>query len=220
MSFNKNSRSILKFLSIIFSLLSATTGQADDKSLALLIKDNSKFEVLLHRAKSTATGAVLGGLIGAGIEDGVRSNHDNEKKSLLLNRMDEPSCSEELISTLIKKLEKKEFQIEKIKLLKDAKKSKKTFILELDIKNCGFKLVNSTNIDRLAAFVEFKSKFYLAGEKKPKSQSNLFLGKRSYTFNELLDTNTNLSDEMSGVLKKSGKRLASKIIYSNLKESK
>src|ERR1041384_6626306 len=53
------------------------------KTLGVLIKTNQDFSVRLSRDRMTGTGAVIGGLIGAGIEAGVRTSNDEHLQKRL-----------------------------------------------------------------------------------------------------------------------------------------
>jgi hypothetical protein len=48
------------------------------KTLGVYVKTKDSFSVYMSRDRMTATGAVIGGLIGAGIEAGVRSSEDDK----------------------------------------------------------------------------------------------------------------------------------------------
>ena len=75
----------------------------------LYIEDEGKFEVLHSRAKSTATGAVLFGLIGAGIEESSRSGKDKEKEEAILVHIPDDACHNTLVDGMTERLGEKDY---------------------------------------------------------------------------------------------------------------
>ena len=179
---------------------------ADENAIELKIKDDGDFDILLHRAESTATGAVIGGLIGAGIEEGVRSSKDSSKKKQILEKIEKPSCKDKLYSSLLKKLQTSGYTINTL-----TEETKTDTIIEIEISNCGFKLSDS-DTRKLSAFIDFKATL-LNGSDKPIKHKFFFFGKEKYSFNELLEDGSATEKILHKVLKKAGKRLANKILY-------
>ena len=196
----------------MFGILFGVSTAADDKKIFIKFNSRDKFDVLYHRVESTATGAVIFGLIGAGIEEGVRSNKDKEKKSQILEHMDNPSCNKKFLSSLQKKLTDKGYES---KLVKDGDNNNVTendLLLEVKTNLCGFKMVDTT-ADKVAAFINFSADLKKDGKSIPFDENYTFTGKKSYSFHQLLDSDVNLDNEFEDVLVRAGKRLANKVIY-------
>jgi hypothetical protein len=77
---------------VILLLLETSVSAQDTNNIYLVVKKEGKFDVLFNRAISTATGAALGGLIGAAIEEGIRSGEDKKKLKPLLPHVTDTSC--------------------------------------------------------------------------------------------------------------------------------
>lgn len=196
----------------IYGFLFAVPAAANDKKLFIKFNPTDKFDVLYHRAESTATGAVLFGLIGAGIEEGVRSNKDKEKKKQLLEHIDNPSCNGRFLAALEKKLIDKGYESVVIKDGENINVADKDLLLEVKTNICGFKLVD-TNADLVAPFINFSAVLKKDGKKIPFDKNFTFIGKKSYFFQEWLGVSVNPGEEFEDVLVRAGKRLANKVIY-------
>lgn len=219
----------------LLALTPLALASPDKKTLALVIASEGEFEVLFHRAQSTVTGAAIGGLIGAAIEEGVRNSQDSDKKSQLLPHISDASCINHFRSALLEKLANKKIDVDEFPSSTIKAKDKddglesdpigniesnnydsfnlevNQQLLSINITNCGFKLVDLTS-EKVAAFIDFKSSLTNKADSENK-ENNLFLGKKSYTFETLVQANSNAEEELTSVLKKAGRRVANKIIY-------
>ena len=66
---------------------------------------------MFHRASSTSTGAVIGGLVGAAVESGVNASADAKKRKKVEKHISDPNCLNSLVDSLSQKLEKTGFII-------------------------------------------------------------------------------------------------------------
>ena len=80
-------------LSMLLSACTTTTGTRVQltesqlkgiQTLGVYVQTNHQFSVRMAREEMTDTGALLGGLIGAGIESGVRDSQDKRRETALL----------------------------------------------------------------------------------------------------------------------------------------
>lgn len=183
----------------------------EKQSVSLNLNNGGKFDVLYHRAESAATGIVLAGLIGYGIEEGIRGGKDGKKKDQLLSYISDPSCKNIFLSSLAEKLKKEGYDVSNSQSSENVKAGHDKLSLNIKINSCGFKLVN-TDSKQVSAFIDFKTILY-DGNKNPVKQKYIFFGKTKTPFEELLQSKLSIEKEFSSVLKKAGKRLANKIVY-------
>lgn len=207
----------MRFFSIclLFVCLSFSTSADEIKfesnpTLGIIITKNSDFDVLYHRAESTATGAVFLGLVGAGIEEGVRGGKDTAKKKQLLEFLDEPSCKAVFVNSFTTKLTNKNYRVVE---LDRSKKSTVDYMLEVKIDACGFKMTNS-NTRLMSAFMSIRTVLKdRDGDDLGLDKSFLIVSKTERTFESFLKNTEFIVSDFEYVQKKAGKRLANKIIY-------
>lgn len=193
----------------ILALLFSTTAIAqENKEIKILVSNTGMFDIIFHRAKSTATGAILFGVIGATVQEGHLKSKDTKMKKQVLETLSDSSCSKNFINKLIEKLGKNSFNA----YLADNKKDKsKELFLNIKIKKCGFKMVNSTT-NYIAAFIDFNV-FLLEDKKRVFEKKFAIKSKHQYSFADLISDKQRIDDEMTSVLNRAGTRLANKIIY-------
>jgi len=199
----------MKYFLLFFIVLTFQSYSKSKKEVNLSIASNGTFDILYHRFESTATGAILGGIIGGSIEEGVRKGKDTKKKKEILNLLSDSTCKKRLVDTLIDKLNDNDIKVQESSDLKKNKKSK--FWLELKILKCGFKMVNSSTKE-ISAFVEFKTKIRNKNKITQKKKHTI-KAKNNYSYNDLITNAEIINSELTLVLERAGKRLANKIIY-------
>jgi len=196
------------------SALADTPGGAAPVTVELQVSAEGKFEVLHSRAKSTATGAALFGLIGAGIEEGNRAGKDKKREEEIIPLLEDTTCSPVLINAMAERLSEKGFKLHApdagIQAVGEIQN-----ILHLKIVACGFKMVDSGTED-MAAFVAAKYYVIEPKQKKPKKMSPLLIfGKTRSIWEAILSNPESANAEFAAVKVKAGRRLANKIIYNN-----
>ena len=170
-----------------------------------------KFDVIYHRANSNATGAVIAGLIGAGIQASVESNKDANKVKELRPLVDKGSWKTYFLDILNSKLVSKGYEA----LWNDGKsKPKNGLILKLYPDNYGFKLVDTTMM-LMSAYVEFGATLsYLGGRELEGEKQHFYItskDKRSYE--SFVADKSIVNSDLQSALSKAAKRIANKIIY-------
>lgn len=197
------------YLVLAFSF-TPLTSFAQDSSLAVFIRNHGDFEVLYSRAQSTAIGALAGGFIGAAIEEGVRNSSDSDKETLILEHLSNSNCSDKLLENLINKLNTNEqttIFVERSEI-RDFPN-----VLTLDIKKCGFKVVNTTT-SQVASFAELEAKLKIAGEELKDFGEGYYMTSRNhYYWDELMSNPEIIEEEFVIVLQRIGNRVANKYLY-------
>ena len=194
---------------LVIALVGLISTTATAENIYLEIKQIGKFEVLYDRAKSTATGAVIGGLIGAAVEDSIRNDKDKKKEADVLRHLENPACEGPIISALREKL------LSKGKILEVVETSHKNvgMHLKLSVKSCGFKLVDAT-LHEVAAYADLRAKLYVDGDLDPDFEKRFYLtSKNQQPFPTLLSESEYIEAEFLSALERAGKRLANKLIY-------
>src|SRR5262245_59188143 len=75
-------RGLLAGFAVVLAL-SADANSQEQRTVLIRVTGESKFDVVYSRARTNATGAVIAGLIGAGIQAGVESNQDAARRDAL-----------------------------------------------------------------------------------------------------------------------------------------
>lgn len=184
---------------------------ANNSQVLIKLTNKGDFDIFFHRSQTTTTAAVLGGLIGAGIETGVSKSKDSNLENDLIEQTGEIICHEDLIHAFKQKLTADD----KFSVVQEEALSENSnhLTLILSIKDCGYKLTNQEN-NMLSAFVSFKAKI-----KQSKSttinfdESFMIKSSQHHHLNDLLINADTVTKEMHDLLEKAGKRLANKIIY-------
>jgi hypothetical protein len=197
-------------------LLLVGAAQADEagagKHVRLYIEDPGKFEVLHSRAESTSTGAVFFGLIGAGIEESSRHSKDEKREEAILVHIPDDACHNHLVEEFTARLEEKGIGTEVIEE-KPGKTAGDAYVVRLKIDACGFRMVDSTN-EEMAAYVVAQYRIYKPGEKiSGKLEELTLIGRDHRSWESFVAEYDAAVEEFRAVKKKTGARLANKIIY-------
>ncbi|MFC3194029.1 hypothetical protein ACFODZ_07230 [Marinicella sediminis] len=186
----------------------AVCAEDETQSVLVQLKNKGDFDVFFHRSQSNATGAAIGGLIGAGIETGISKSKDMELEARLVEKLGEQNCHEQLIDSFTEKLE----PADQYRLVGKDEADRNTLQLDIRIKDCGFKLVNSDS-GELSAFVTLLVKLNTAKGKKLFEEKFYLRSKQQNSFDEYLNDAELTASEFQQVITKAGKRLANKLIY-------
>lgn len=203
---NKTKSGLLLLLLLQCGEISA---QGDD-TLPVHLISTTTFGISYHRAIATGTGAAVGGLIGAGIGAKVSSNKDRDKRELLEPFIENSECEVTLLDSLTTKLASRGISA---KIEKNPPSISGSRGISLDIKECGFKLTDSQAM-LISPYVKFDLVIRTGKSGESLFQDNLYLiGKKSYSFEEMLARKEGIDQDLQDVLKKAGSRVASKFIY-------
>jgi hypothetical protein len=206
---------IQNFITVIATtlLFSTSTYANETKTVYIEIVGEGKFDVIYHRAESNATGAVIAGLVGAGIQSGIEAGKDQKKTKELSPLIIKDTWKTRFLDTLNDKLESEGFEAVWVE---DSKDIDNGLVLKIYPDQYGFKLVN-TSTRLVSAFIDFKATFSGGSSKNTKGhekETYYFTNKNQYPFDDLLKEDSPVNTDLEAVLEKAAKRLANKIIYS------
>ena len=194
-------------------LLSAPFCDADTKTVYIDIVGESKFEVIYHRALTNATGAVIAGIVGAGIQSGIEHGRDTEKEKELSPLISKDTWKSQFLDTLNAKLESKGFEAVWVENTKDINEG---IVLKVYPDQYGFRMVNTTT-RLVSAYTTFQASFAngVANKNTRQEKEKFYItNKNQHTYENLLTEDSPANSELEAVLNKAAKRLANKIIYS------
>jgi hypothetical protein len=197
----------------VMLLLITSTCAADTKTVYIDIIGEGKFEVVYHRALTNATGALIAGLIGAGIQSGIESDRDSRKRDELQPLINRDSWKTEFLDTLNDKLESSGFDAVWVENTKDIDDG---IVLSIYPDQYGFRMVD-TSTQMVSAFTAFKASISSRSTIKNKKQEKekfYITNKNQHPYHVLLMEDSPVNSELEAVLIKAAKRLANKIIYS------
>ncbi|CAA0081843.1 Uncharacterised protein [Halioglobus japonicus] len=197
---------------LVTILFSAHFAQASEKTIIHIDVDGSaEFDVLYHRATSNATGAVIAGLIGAGIQSGIESNQDSAKVDVMEPMIDKASWRTYFLDTLNTRLESKNYEAEWIG---ETIEPTEGLLLTIYPDNYGFKIVDTKTL-LMSAFVQFEATLVNLQDETSRSEKKDFYvtSKDRRTYDALLSDKVLMNADLQSALRKAAKRIANKIIY-------
>ena len=192
-------------------LLVSASAFAEDRNVLVYLDDDSKFEVLYSRAKSTATGLVLFGLIGYGIEESDRNNDDNRREEAMLEHLADPDCATDFAESMTGLLEDRGIAYRLAESNKE-KASGFTHTLHVRLHTCGFMLTNQAD-EELSAFYAVSYAITSVGEKKQKMAEVLITGPRRATWDVIMTEPGLAVEEFYQTRIRAGRRVANKFVY-------
>lgn len=209
----RNRGQVLTVLSAVVYMAAGmqVTEAAEAGKVLVHLEDDSQFQVLYSRAKSTATGMVVFGLIGYGIEESSRSSDDKEREQQILPYISDSTCRSGFLDSMRSRFEEKNFF-----MILDEERDEDTgdvdYSLFIKIHSCGFKLTNSTS--------ELLSSFYavtyrvVAGDAELIEKSDVLLtGRMTAGWAEILANGDLAAEEFFAIRDKAGRRIANQLIY-------
>lgn len=196
----------------LLTLLPLATQAADDRGLVrVVIESDGEFEVLHARAKSTATGVVLFGLIGYGIEESSRAGEDNEREQQALAFLPSSDCRSGFTEALLARLAERDYTTSMA--TDDAAADNVDRKIRLKIRACGFKLANSTS-DDVSAFFAASYAIDKAGEKPSRDMTDMLItGTVRSDWSNFVADPALATKEFESVRVRAGRRIANRVIY-------
>jgi hypothetical protein len=198
-------------------LLLAFPGFAQDapRKIAIEIEGKAEFDVIYRRALSNATGAVLGGLIGAGIQAGIESSEDAEKREAIYPYVAEQAWRDVFIKSMTDALAEKGLEPVWIEAGAAHEPGTADMYLVLYPAQFGFRVVDTTSL-MLAAFIEFEAAYStqpFSGRNKPVKESFYLTDKSQVSYDQLLADTAGINPRIESVLKMAARRLTNKVVY-------
>jgi hypothetical protein len=200
------------FLAIILTF-AAQYCAASSKTVYIDVIGEGDFEVVYHRAESNATGAVIAGVIGAGIQSGTEKGKDSEKEEQLRPLINKDTWRVQFLDTLNDKLVSKGYEAVWVDDTRDIAEG---IVLKIYPDKYGFTMVN-TSTRLVSAFITFEAIFSGSGRSEQKAaekESYYITDRNQHPFDELLQEDSPVNAELEATLRKAAKRLANKLIYS------
>lgn len=193
----------------------APAQDAPPKKIAIEVVGKAEFDVLFHRAMSNATGAVVGGLIGAGIQAGYESSKDAEKREAIYPYVAAQPWRDVFIKTMTESLAEKGLEPVWIEDGTDAKPGMADLYLVLYPGQFGFRVVDTTS-QQMAAFIEFEAAYStqpIGGKNKVTKEPFYVTEKNQVSYSQLIEDTAGINPRIESVLKTAARRLTNKIVY-------
>lgn len=195
-------------------LICAQAVANESRTVQIRVDGAPKFDVVYHRALTNATGAVIGGLIGAGIQSSIESDKDAKKRETLGPHVGAGVWNDAFVKTLNETLQAKGFAPVWVEGKADPNASKADIYLTLFPASYGFRMVDSTTA-LVSAYVEFQAVY--SNEVKPRQklprEAFYMTNKKQTSYDELANEPAALGGDVESVLAQAARRLANKIIY-------
>lgn len=198
-------------------LLLALPGFAQEapRKIAIEVDGKAEFDVIYQRALSNATGAVLGGLIGAGIQASIESSADAEKRDAIHPYVAEHAWRDVFIQSMTDALAEKGLEPVWIDDGADVKPGTADIYLVLYPGQFGFRIVDTTSL-MMAAFIEFDAAYSskpISGRNQPEKERFYITDKSQVSYGQLLEDTAGINPRIEAVLKMAARRLTNKVVY-------
>jgi len=185
------------------------------KKLAITIPREGEFTVINERAKATAVPAVLFGAIGAAVASSYNTSEDSKDAKVISLGIGDPNCRDLFRASLANTLEGAQGIQAQIfdRALEPKEGSGFDGVLELDIHQCGFRLVDQ-NTQVLAAFIELGVTLELTtSNEKIWDDRESIVGMDRFYLSSLRDDPEMIRREFEDLLTDAGTRIANYILY-------
>jgi hypothetical protein len=189
--------------------------QDQPRKIAIEIDGKAEFDVIYRRALSNATGAVLGGLIGAGIQAGIESNEDDEKRAAIYPYVADQAWRDVFIRNMTDALAEKGLEPVWIEAGAEPKQGTADMYLVLYPAKFGFRMVDTTSL-MMAAFVEFEAAYArqpISGKNRPAKEAFYITDKSQVSYDQLLADTAGINPRIESVLRMAARRLTNKVVY-------
>jgi hypothetical protein len=194
-------------------LAAAPVAAEETRVIQIRVDGAPEFDVIYHRAQTNATGAVIAGIIGAGIQAGVEADRDATKRKEFQPHIADDVWQNVFVNTLNEALLAKGFQPQWVEGKAVDKDAKADVYLVLFPDAYGFRVVDSSSM-LMSAFVEFEATYAREPIKRVKSKEPFYVtDKKQASYEDLAKATSGLNGEIEAVLAQSARRLANKIIY-------
>jgi hypothetical protein len=199
------------------AILLATSSVAQDapRKIAIQIEGKAEFDVIYRRALSNATGAVLGGLIGAGIQAGIESAEDAEKRDAIHPHVAQQAWRDFFIQSMTDSLAEKGLKTVWIDAGTEPKAGTADVYMVLYPAKFGFRIVDTTSL-MMASFIEFEAAYStrpISGKSKPVKEPFYLTDKSQISYDQLIADPAGIDPRIESVLKMAARRLTNKVFY-------
>lgn len=200
---------------VVLLASSPLAGAGESRSILIEVDGEAKFDVVYHRALTNATGAVIAGLVGAGIQAGIEAERDTKKREQIRPHVGEHVWRDVYVKTLNETFRAK--GIEPIWVEGDdrPKDFKADLYLLLMPDTYGFRMVDSTT-SLVSSYVEFDAVYSsqpINPRKKFPKEAFYVTSRKQASYEALVADSPGLNAEVEAVLVQAARRLANKIVY-------
>ncbi len=189
------------------------------KTMAIIANQHEDFSVRLSREKSTATGAALFGLVGAGVEAGVRSSRDASLTNELRSRLGDYDLETTLAERLRTHMQaagtfKSVLTIKKGELAASERQQFDS-VLTVDIRQWGLRLCpGAASVDSVQGGLNVHSEMNVGESTKPVWERNeLYLDAECHPIGDFRMQDTLLRDTLLRATDDFARRLVNEIVF-------
>lgn len=187
------------------------------KRLAVVVPEEGEFTVYYERAKATATGVFMFGLVGAAVSSAYNQSLDNKKAESLRLGVAGVSCSglfrDELRKTLV---DSKRFDDVRIFDKAPDPKEMSNFdaVATFRIQQWGFRLVERGEMEKVASFIDLEIRMEKSGGGTALwDQHDTVIGKGKYLLSEFEGDPALCQREIAETAVGAGYKMATTLVY-------
>lgn len=186
-------------------------------SVAVVVPPDGEFTVYYERAKATATGAVLFGLVGAAVSSSYNSSEDGKIADALRPQLAGFSCHDTFRAAIARVLAESN-RFAEVRVLDkeppEAEKAKYGAIATFRFVSWGVRLVDRTGRERVSSFVDIMASLRKPGADDPLWKENAsVIGKGKHVLSDFRDSPEVTRREIVEVVEDAAYRMANNLIY-------
>jgi hypothetical protein len=183
--------------------------------VAVVVVEDGAFTVVKERAKATATGAVLFGLVGAAVASAANHSMDREETDKIRPGLAGFSPAPPLRDAFMGALKSDgRIQVEMVESERALQGKDHDVIIQLTIKEWGVRLPSRAISDHLAAFAEIQARMTRARSQETLwDEHEVSLGNGRHDLAAYRHDAALLRSELTDMLQSAGYRLANLLIY-------
>lgn len=176
--------------------------------IAVTVSEPGEFGVVYHRTTPPGVGAVVAGLVGVAVQQGILSSEDNAMAHRVIPKLSDPSCGSRIAAAMDAELAANGGY------MPGGAADDKRAAADIDVKDCGLRLVDSGGM-QVASYVSLRLK-YKPAEGKGWTEDIQVSGRNRHPFDDFANQDGLAQSELEDVLNRAGRRAADKIIYQKL----
>jgi hypothetical protein len=205
-------------------ILLATSSFAQDapRKIAIQIEGKAEFDVVYHRVLTNATELLIGelivpggGLIGAGIQAGIESAEDAEKRDAIYPHVAQHAWRDFFVQSMTDSFAEKGLETVWIDAGTEPKAGTADMYMVLYPAKFGFRVVDTTSL-MMASFIEFEAAYStkpISGKSKSEREPFYLTDKSQVAYDQLIADPAGIGPRIESVLKMAARRLSTKVVY-------
>lgn len=187
------------------------------KSVAVVVPPDGEFTVYYERAKGTATGAILFGLVGAAVSSSYNASEDSKIADALRPQLTDLSCQGAFRTAIARALGESRKFVD-VRVLEgdptETERAKYDAIATFRFVSWGIRLVDQNSPERVTAFVDLQATLQKTGTEAPLWDENVtVIGRETHPLSEFREKPDVTRREVSAVMDDAAYRLANNLIY-------